>query len=106
MKLPAMLAGTTAGVLLAGLAVAQSPTSPPPQSSTTRSAVDATATGRHTMTGEVTSVTPDKGRLLIKTPEGRMLLHFPSAALQNVKKGDSVTVELALKDNGPVPKSQ
>jgi len=103
MKLPAMLAGTSAGVLLAGLAIAQSP-APPPQPSTTRSSMDATATGRHTMTGEVTSVTPDKGRLLVKTPEGRMLLHFPSAALQNVKKGDSVTVELALKDNGPAPK--
>jgi len=59
--------------------------------------------GRHTMTGEVTSVAPDKGRLFIKTPEGRMLLHVPTTALQNVKKGDSVTVELALKDNGPAP---
>src|SRR5262245_30515722 len=106
MKLSAMLAGTSAGILLAGLAIAQSSTPPPPQPSTTRSSMDATATGRHTMTGEVTSVTPDKGRLLVKTPEGRMLLHFPSAALQNVKKGDSVTVELSLKDNGPAPKTK
>jgi hypothetical protein len=37
-----------------------------------------------TMTGEVTSVTPDKGRVLVTTPEGQMLLHFPSSALQNV----------------------
>ena len=101
MKLPAMLAGTTAGLLLAGLAVAQRPTPPP---SMTQPATDMSA--RHTMTGEVTSVTPDKGRLLVKTPEGRMLLHFPSSALQNVKKGDSVTVELALKDNGPAPKTK
>ena len=35
-----------------------------------------------------------------------MLLHFQSAALQNVKKGDSVTVELALKDNGAAPKTK
>ena len=104
MKLPAMLAGTTAGLLLAGLAVAQGPATPPPQPSMTQSATDMTA--RHTMTGEVTSVTPDKGRVLVKTPEGRMLLHFPSSALQNVKKGDSVTVELALKDNGPAPKTK
>ena len=103
MKLPAMLAGTTAGVLLAGLAVAQGPAIPPPQPST-QHATDMST--RHTMTGEVTSVTPDKGRLLVKTPEGRMLLHFPSSALQNVKKGDSVTVELALKDNGPAPKTK
>jgi hypothetical protein len=58
------------------------------------------------MTGEVTSVTPDKGRVLVKTPEGQRLLHFPSSALHNVKKGDSVPVELALKDNGPAPKTK
>lgn len=33
MKLPALLAGTTAGLLLAGLAVAQNPATPPPQPS-------------------------------------------------------------------------
>jgi len=104
MKLPAIAAGTTAGAALAGLALAQGPATPP-QPSTTMSATDM-MNGRHTMTGEVTSVTPDKGRVLVKTPEGRMLLHFPSAALQNVKKGDSVTVELALKDNGPAPKTK
>lgn len=98
MKLPATLAGVTAGMLLAGLAVAQSPSTPQPS---THRAADTTMSGRHTMTGEVTSVAPDKGRVFIKTPEGRMLLHFPPSALQNVKKGDRVTVELALKDNGP-----
>jgi hypothetical protein len=106
MKLPAVFAGTTAGLLLAGFAIAQGPATPPPQPSTTQAATDATVMGRHTMTGEVTSVTPDKGRLLVKTPEGRMLLHFPTSALRNVKKGDSVTVELALKDNGPPPKAE
>ena len=38
--------------------------------------------------------------------EGRMLLHFPPTALQDVKKGDSVTIELALKDNGPALKTK
>jgi hypothetical protein len=103
MKLPAMLAGTTAGLLLVGLAVAQSASPPPPHPSPHATSDTTTLMGRHTMTGEVTSVAPDKGRLFIKTPEGRMLLHFPTTALQNVKKGDSVTVELALKDNGPAP---
>ena len=103
MKLPGMLAGTAAAVLLAGFAVAQSPSTPPPSK---HAAMDTGLMGRHTMTGEVTSVAPDKGRLFVKTPEGRMLLHFPSAALQNVKKGDSVTVELALKDNGPAPQTK
>jgi hypothetical protein len=104
MKLPAVFAGATAGVLLAGLAVAQGPVTPPP--SATISATDEVTTSRHTMTGEVTSVSPEKGRVLVKTPAGRMLLHFPSSALQNVKKGDSVTVELALKDNGPTAKTK
>ena len=103
MKLPTIAAGTTASVLLAGLALAQSPSTTTPQPSTTMTATDPAMNGRHTMTGEVTSVTPDKGRVMVKTPEGRMLLHFPPSALQNVKKGDSVTVELALKDNGPAP---
>jgi len=104
MKLPAMLAGTTAGLLLVGLAVAQNPATPPPQPSVAQP--DSAMRGRHTMTGEVTSVAPDKGRLFVKTPEGRMLLHFPSTALQNVKKGDRVTVELALKDTGPAPETK
>ena len=104
MKLPGVLAGTAASLLLAGFAVAQSPSAPPPSSAP--ASMDANLLGRHTMTGEVTSVAPDKGRLFVKTPEGRMLLHFPSAALQNVKKGDSVTVELALKDNGPATKTK
>jgi hypothetical protein len=104
MKRPAMLVGMTTDLLLAGLAVAPSPATLPPQPSMTQPATDMTA--RHTITGEVTSVTPDKGRVLVKTPEGRMLPHFPASALQNVKKGDSVTVELALKDNGPAPKTK
>lgn len=54
-------------------------------------------TGRHTMTGEVTSVDESKGTMSIKTPEGTMDLHFPPSALKNVKKGDRVSVELALR---------
>jgi hypothetical protein len=51
----------------------------------------------HTMDGQVTKVDAKKGWVDIKTPEGRMKLHFPPAALQNVKAGDSVTVELGMK---------
>jgi hypothetical protein len=32
-----------------------------------------------------------------------MKLHFPRGRRWNVKKGDSVSVELGLKDNGPAP---
>jgi hypothetical protein len=53
--------------------------------------------GRHTMEGEVTRVDPTKGTMSLKTAEGTMDLHFPPSALANVKKGDRVAVELALK---------
>jgi len=81
---------------------AQSPSptpSAPSQPVIAQSAPDA-AMARHTMEGQVTSVNPDKGQLHVKTTEGRMLLHFPTSALQSVRKGDSVTIELAMKDNG------
>ena len=57
--------------------------------------------GKHSMEGQVTKVDAKKGWVDVKTSEGSMKLHFPPSALQNVKKGDSVTVELGLKDNGP-----
>jgi hypothetical protein len=56
---------------------------------------------RHTMDGEVTKVDAKKGWIDVKTSEGSMKLHFPPEALADVKKGDSVSVELGLKDNGP-----
>ena len=59
--------------------------------------------GRHSMDGQVTKVDAKKGWVDVKTPERSMKLHFPPAALANVKKGDSVTVELGLKDNGAAP---
>lgn len=57
--------------------------------------------GRHTMTGEVMQVDAEKGTLTLNTAEGTMDLHFPPSALQDVKTGDRVSVELALKpENG------
>jgi len=53
--------------------------------------------GQHTMEGEVTKVDAKKGWIDIKSPEGRMKLHFPPSALQSVKVGDRVSVEMALK---------
>ena len=60
--------------------------------------------GRHSMEGQVTRVDAKKGWLHVKTPDGTMIVHFPPADLQTVKKGDRITVSLALKDNGPTPK--
>jgi hypothetical protein len=57
--------------------------------------------GKHSMDGEVTKVDTKKGWIDVKTPDGSMKLHFPPEALADVKKGDRVTVDLAIKDNGP-----
>lgn len=54
-------------------------------------------TGRHTMEGEVTRIDQTKGSMSLRTAEGTMDLHFPPSALANIKKGDRVSVELALK---------
>ena len=54
-------------------------------------------TGRHTMEGEVTRIDSTKGTVSVKTAEGTMDLHFPPSALANIKKGDRIAVELALK---------
>jgi hypothetical protein len=59
--------------------------------------------GRHSMEGQVTSVETKKGWVHVKTAEGTMIVHFPPAALQTVKKGDTITVDLALRDDGPAP---
>ena len=59
------------------------------------------AMGKHSMDGQVTKVDAKKGWIDVKTSEGSMKLHFPPEALANVKKGDRVTVDLGIKDNGP-----
>jgi hypothetical protein len=60
--------------------------------------------GRHSVEGEVTRVDAKKGWVHVKTSDGTMIVHFPPADLQTMKKGDRITVSLALKDNGPAPK--
>jgi hypothetical protein len=93
MKSPRVLA-TMTGLLLLGatMASAQAP----------KAAGDMS---RHMMEGQVTKVDAKKGWVDVKTPEGSMKLHFPPETLANVKKGDSVSVELGLKDNGPAAPS-
>ena len=57
--------------------------------------------GRHTMEGKVTSVSAKTGWVHVKTDEGTIIVHFPPAELAGVKKGDTISVDLAMKDNGP-----
>ena len=54
-------------------------------------------TGRHTMAGEVVKIDQKSGQITLKTPEGKLSLHFPPSALAQMKKGDKVSVELAIK---------
>ena len=54
------------------------------------------AASKHTMDGKVTKVDAKRGWVDVKTPEGSMKLHFPPPALDSVKTGDSVTIELGM----------
>ena len=54
------------------------------------------AAGTHTMDGKVTKVDAKRGWVDVKTPEGSMKLHFPPPALDSVKTGNSVTIELGM----------
>jgi hypothetical protein len=84
----------TSGLLLLGATIAGAQASKSAGSS-------AGDMNRHSMEGEVTKVDAKKGWIDVKTSEGSMKLHYPPEALASVKKGDSVTVELGIKDNGP-----
>src|SRR5262245_44432783 len=96
----ALIAATGAAmVLLAGQGQAQTPAPAPPaptqRPSMTKPAADMGAA--HTLEGEVTKVDGKRGWGDVKTPEGRMKLHYPPAALENVKQGDRVSVQIGLR---------
>jgi hypothetical protein len=46
-------------------------------------------------------VSTKTGWVHVKTSEGTIIVHFPPASLADVKKGDTIAVDLAMKDNGP-----
>jgi len=77
-----------------------SPSASPSTTSNPSTMASGDFTGRHTMEGEVVSIDQKKGHLKLKTAEGNMDLHFPPSALSNVKKGDRIAVELAMKPAG------
>jgi hypothetical protein len=53
--------------------------------------------GEHTMTGRITDIDKDKGRVTVDAQGEELDLHFPKTALQNMNKGDEVTVSLGIK---------
>jgi hypothetical protein len=56
--------------------------------------------GMHEMTGTVTQIDKDEGSLSLESQGKEMELHFPPTALQNIDKGDQVTVQLAIRPRG------
>jgi len=56
--------------------------------------------GRHSMEGEITSLDPKNGWVHVKTSDGTMIMQVPPASLQGMKKGDTVTVDLAMMKSG------
>lgn len=97
------LTGTLAAAVAAAL-LAGTGTTAGAQSSTAPATAAPDMAGKHSMAGEITRVDSKKGWVHVKTSEGTMIMHFPPADLATVKKGDKITVSLALKDNGPAPK--
>ncbi|HEV8676680.1 MAG TPA: hypothetical protein VGX21_21795 [Methylomirabilota bacterium] len=53
--------------------------------------------GTHKMMGEVTKIDAAKGMVTVKTDEGDLDLHFPPSALQGMKEGDRVEVQLSIR---------
>jgi hypothetical protein len=52
--------------------------------------------GEHAMSGTVTDIDPQTGKLSLSTEVGDLELHFPPAALKGVKEGDPLTVYLSF----------
>ena len=75
-----------AGIIAAGLALGVTGTS----------LAQTAPASKHTMNGEVTKVDTKRGWIDVKTQEGSMKLHFPPSAVANLKKGDSVTVDIGM----------
>jgi hypothetical protein len=52
--------------------------------------------GEHAMSGTVTDIDPQTGKLSLNTGVGELELHFPPQALKDVKEGDQLTVYLGF----------
>lgn len=52
--------------------------------------------GWHKMTGTIDSIDYAKGMLTLKSNAPDMMLHFPPASIKDLKKGDTITVDLGF----------
>jgi hypothetical protein len=55
------------------------------------------AMGEHSMTGRITDIDKEKGRVQVDAQGEKLDLHFPQSALRNLNEGDQVTVTLGIK---------
>ena len=56
--------------------------------------------GEHSMSGTVTDIEHQTGKLSLETGVGELELHFPPPALKEVKEGDQITVHLGFSTGG------
>jgi hypothetical protein len=54
----------------------------------------------HTMSGTVKDIDQEEGKLTVDAEGKELDLHFPKSAIQNLKKGDRVMVQLAIRPAG------
>lgn len=99
--IPFLLAGT----LLAGFATTSvmadyGSTKAGMEDSKKASATSEGRIGKHDMTGTIEKIDPAKGLVELKTDVGTLNLHFPPAAIKDLKKGDTITVNLSYKKGG------
>jgi hypothetical protein len=57
--------------------------------------------GEHSMSGTVTDIDPQTGKLSLDTGVGELELHFPPQSLKDVKEGDRLTVYLGFSKGDP-----
>jgi hypothetical protein len=55
--------------------------------------------GEHSMSGKITDIDRDTGKVTLKTGAGDLDLHFPPQSLANLDKGDSITVHLGFTES-------
>jgi hypothetical protein len=80
----------------AAAAVEPPATTPAPATETPASASPAGLAGPHRMLGEVASLDRDTGRIALRTVDGDLMLQLPPAAVQTLREGDRVTVEVSI----------
>jgi hypothetical protein len=56
--------------------------------------------GEHAMSGTVTDIDHDTGKLSLNTQVGELDLHFPPQSVKDVKEGDQLTVHLSFSKGG------